>query len=86
MRYLKVTVAKLDRQALLASGSHGRTVGVDGDGGVSPAFAVKFLVLENLVLLLANPFRRRAVVVSADEASRHSKDGQCMAQRHLLVG
>lgn len=43
--YLKVAVAELDRQALLPSMRHGRTVGVNRDGGVPPAGAIKPFVL-----------------------------------------
>lgn len=43
--YLKVAIAKLDGQALLPSVRHGRTVGVNGGGGVPPAGAVKPLLL-----------------------------------------
>lgn len=53
MLYLEVAVAEVDREALLPRVRHLRTVGVNGDGSISPARAIKPLLLQYVVLLLA---------------------------------
>lgn len=58
--YLKVAVAELDCQALLAGVCHGATIRVDGDSGVSPAGAVEPFLLEDVELRLAHPIFRCA--------------------------